>query len=109
MIAWPQSGSLFSTQEQFRMCNLQVFNWGTFSDLHNIPIAEQGFLFVGPSGSGKTTLLDAFSALLVPPRWIDFNAAARETDRSGRDRGFVSYIRGAWADQKDVESGEIAT
>jgi uncharacterized protein YPO0396 len=95
--------------EQFRMRRLQVYNWGTFSGLHEIPISERGFLFVGPSGSGKSTLLDAFSALLVPPRWIDFNAAARETERSGRDRGFVSYIRGAWADQKDVESGEIAT
>lgn len=95
--------------EQFRMRRLQVYNWGTFSGLHEIPISERGFLFVGPSGSGKSTLLDAFSALLVPPRWIDFNAAARETERSGRDRGFVSYIRGAWADQKDTDSGEIAT
>ena len=98
-----------SAREQFRMCRLQVFNWGTFSGLHNVPISEQGFLFVGRSGTGKSTLLDAFSALLVPPRWIDFNAAAREADRSGRDRNLVSYIRGAWAEQKDGESGEIAT
>jgi len=96
-------------EEQFRMCRLQVFNWGTFSGLHNIPISERGFLFVGPSGAGKSTLLDAFSALLVPPRWIDFNAAARETERVGRDRNLVSYVRGAWAEQKDGESGEIAT
>jgi len=95
--------------EQFRMRRLQVYNWGTFSGLHEIPISARGFLFVGPSGSGKSTLLDAFSALLVPPRWIDFNAAARETERSGRDRGFMSYVRGAWADQKDTDSGEIAT
>lgn len=95
--------------EQFRICKLQVFNWGTFSNLHDIPISERGFLFVGRSGSGKSTLLDAFSALLVPPKWIDFNAAAREIDRGGRDRHFVSYIRGAWAEQKDGESGEIAT
>lgn len=96
-------------EEQFRMSRLQVFNWGTFSDLHDIPISERGFLFVGPSGAGKSTLLDAFSALLVPPRWIDFNAAARETERVGRDRNLVSYVRGAWAEQKDGESGEIAT
>jgi len=96
-------------QEQFRMCRLQVYNWGTFSGLHDIPISERGFLFVGPSGAGKSTLLDAFSALLVPPRWIDFNAAARETERAGRDRNLVSYVRGAWAEQKDGESGEIAT
>lgn len=93
------------------MSKLQVFNWGTFSALHDVPIASRGFLFVGRSGSGKTTLLDAFSALLVPPKWIDFNAAAREGERSGRDRdrSLVSYVRGAWAEQQDDDSGEIAT
>jgi uncharacterized protein YPO0396 len=103
-----QTASLFD-REQFRMTRLQVFNWGTFSDLHDIPISEKGFLFVGRSGAGKSTLLDAFSALLVPPRWVDFNAAAREAERSGRDRSLVTYIRGAWAEQKDGDSGEIAT
>jgi uncharacterized protein YPO0396 len=98
--ATPSSGSLFDA-DQFRMRRLQVFNWGTFSDLHDIPVAERGFLFVGPSGTGKTTLLDAISALLVPPRWVDFNAAAREASRTGRDRNLVSYVRGAWAEQKD--------
>ncbi len=101
--------SYLFAQEQFRMVKLQVFNWGTFSDVHTIPITEQGFLFVGRSGAGKSTLLDAFSALLVPPRWVDFNAAAREAERTGRDRNLVSYIRGAWAEQKDEASGEIAT
>ena len=96
-------------EEQFRMRRLQVLNWGTFSGLHEVPIAERGFLFVGRSGSGKSTLLDAMSALLVPPALVDFNAAAREAERSGRDRSLVSYVRGAWADQSDAESGEIAT
>ena len=105
--AKPSADSLFDT-DQFRMRRLQVFNWGTFSELHDIAVAERGFLFVGPSGAGKTTLLDAISALLVPPRWVDFNAAAREASRSGRDRNLVSYVRGAWAEQKDDESGEIA-
>lgn len=100
-----------SAEGQFRMSKLQVFNWGTFSGVHDVPIASRGFLFVGRSGSGKTTLLDAFSALLVPPKWIDFNAAAREGERSGRDRdrSLVSYVRGAWAEQQDDDSGEIAT
>lgn len=96
-------------EEQFRMRRLQVFNWGTFSGLHEVPIAERGFLFVGRSGSGKSTLLDAMSALLVPPAVVDFNAAAREAERSGRDRSLVSYVRGAWADQHDEDSGEVAT
>jgi uncharacterized protein YPO0396 len=108
MTSASQGDSLFA-REQFRMTRLQVYNWGTFSGLHDVPISERGFLFVGRSGAGKSTLLDAFSALLVPPRWIDFNAAAREADRSGRDRNLVTYIRGAWAEQKDGASGEIAT
>lgn len=96
-------------EEQWRMRRLQVLNWGTFSGLHEVPIAERGFLFVGRSGSGKSTLLDAMSALLVPPALVDFNAAAREAERSGRDRSLVSYVRGAWADQHDEDSGEVAT
>ncbi len=108
MSAEPRMEPLFAP-EQFRMSRLQVYNWGTFSGLHDIPISEQGFLFVGRSGAGKSTLLDAFSALLVPPRWVDFNAAAREAEKTGRDRNLVSYIRGAWAEQKDDASGEIAT
>src|SRR5450830_232737 len=96
-------------REQFRMHRLQVYNWGTFSELHEVPISERGFLIVGRSGAGKSTLLDAFSALLVPPRWIDFNAAAREADRTGRDRNLVSYVRGAWAAQSDSSSGEYTT
>ena len=95
--------------QQFRMRRLQVHNWGTFNGLTEVPIAERGFLFVGRSGSGKSTLLDAMSAVLVPPAIVDFNAAAREAERSGRDRNLVSYVRGAWADQQDRGTGEIAT
>jgi uncharacterized protein YPO0396 len=94
--------------QQFRMTRLQVYNWGTFSDLHDIPISERGFLIVGRSGAGKSTLLDALSALLIPPRWIDFNAAAREAERAGRDRNLPSYVRGAWTAQTDAASGESA-
>jgi len=83
-------------RRQFRMRRLQLFNWGTFQDLHDIPIAERGFLFVGRSGSGKSTLLDAIAALLTPPQWLSFNAAAREGDRGRHDRNLVSYVRGAW-------------
>jgi uncharacterized protein YPO0396 len=99
---------MFPTHERFRMIRLQVFNWGTFDGLHDIPISEQGFLFVGRSGSGKTTLLDAISALLIKPSWIDFNAAARDATHKGRDRNWATYIRGAWSEQKDEATGEIA-
>src|SRR5688500_10264149 len=83
-----------AVREQFRMHRLQVFNWGTFSGIHDIAIADRGFLLVGRSGSGKSTLLDAIAALLTPPRWLDFNAAAREAERTGRDRNLVTYVRG---------------
>ena len=31
------------TGEQFRMTRLQVFNWGTFSGLHDIPVSKSPF------------------------------------------------------------------
>jgi uncharacterized protein YPO0396 len=95
--------------DQFRLAQLQVFNWGTFSNLHTIPISSRGFLFVGRSGSGKSTLLDAISALIIPARWVDFNAAAREINRNSRDRNFVTYVRGAWSEQINNLNGQIAT
>lgn len=39
MISEPQTASLFA-REQFRMTRLQVYNWGTFSGLHDVPISE---------------------------------------------------------------------
>jgi len=95
--------------EQFRLAKLSLFNWGTFAGLHEVPIAPDGFLIVGRSGSGKSTLLDAYTALLIPPRWTSFNAAAREGDRSRTDRNLVTYVRGAWADQSSADTGEIAS
>src|SRR5262249_23453440 len=95
--------------EQYRLSLLQVYNWGTFSDLHRITIARNGFLFFGRSGSGKSTLLDAISALLVPPQWRGFNAAARDGDKGKHDRNVALYVRGAWGAQTDADSGEIAT
>ncbi|RME35917.1 MAG: ATP-binding protein [Gammaproteobacteria bacterium] len=91
------------------MERLQVYNWGTFQGLHDIALARRGHLIVGRSGSGKSTLLDAIAALLTPPQWLSFNAAAREGDRSRRDRNLASYVRGAWGNRTDEASGEIAT
>lgn len=92
---------LFEFSEQFRLVRFQVANWGTFSGIHDIPISEKGHLFVGGSGSGKSTLLDAMSVLLVPRRYLNFNAAAREGEKSRGDRNFVTYIRGAWSNRID--------
>lgn len=93
--------------EQFKLVQMQVFNWGTFSNLVTIAIAEKGFLFVGPSGSGKSTLLDAHATLTTPPKWVGFNLAAREGESGGHgtDRNLMTYVRGAWA-QQTGKSGE---
>jgi hypothetical protein len=68
---------------------MQTYNWGTFTGISDFPISEIGFLFVGPSGSGKSTILDAHAALLTPPKWVDFNVAAREQELVCAIRGEV--------------------
>ncbi|MDO4937583.1 MAG: ATP-binding protein, partial [Sutterellaceae bacterium] len=93
--------NLLRGEERWHITRLQVFNWGTFSNIHDIPISDKGFLFVGASGSGKSTLLDAMITLLFPNP--SYNAAAREGDRRKGDRSLLSYIRGAWATQADLE------
>ena len=94
--------------DQFRLVRLQSYNWGTFSNVFDFVIPEEGYLFVGPSGSGKSTLLDAHAALLTPPKWVDFNVAAREAERHGKDRSIMTYLRGAWA-QQTGDSGEYVS
>ncbi|WP_027210530.1 ATP-binding protein [Burkholderia sp. WSM2232] len=99
---------LDGSDDQFRLTRIQTFNWGTFSNVFDFPIPKEGYLFVGPSGSGKSTVLDAHAALLTPPKWLDFNVAAREADRHGRDRSAMTYIRGAWA-QQTGDGGEYVS
>nr|WP_207184497.1 SbcC/MukB-like Walker B domain-containing protein [Rubrivivax gelatinosus] len=94
--------------EQFRLARIQTFNWGTFSNVFDFRIPKEGYLFVGPSGSGKSTILDAHAALMTPPKWVDFNVAAREAERHGRDRNVMTYLRGAWA-QQTGDSGEFVS
>lgn len=107
------NGELFARElsvpvrDQFHLAKIQLFNWGTFTGVAEFKIAEKGYLFVGPSGSGKSTILDAHAALLTPPKWLDFNVAAREAERRGKDRSAITYVRGAWAEQTG-ESGEVS-
>jgi uncharacterized protein YPO0396 len=99
---------LDGAEDQFRLKRIQTFNWGTFAGIFTFEIPDEGYLFVGPSGSGKSTALDAHAALMTPPKWVDFNVAARETERSGKDRSVMTYIRGAWA-QQTGDNGEYAS
>lgn len=100
--------ALDGESDQFRLARIQTFNWGTFSNVFDFPIPAQGYLFVGPSGSGKSTVLDAHAALMTPPKWVDFNVAAREAERHGRDRNVMTYLRGAWA-QQTGDGGEYVS
>jgi uncharacterized protein YPO0396 len=101
-------GNADDHSHQFRLTRLQTFNWGTFSELLDIAVPAEGYLFVGPSGSGKSTLLDAHACLLTPPKWVDFNVAARESERQGKDRSLLTYVRGAWA-QQSGEGREVVS
>ncbi|MEX3958788.1 ATP-binding protein [Trinickia sp. EG282A] len=104
--AWSDHDLEEARKQQFRLRQIQVMNWGTFSKLHVFDISPRGHLLVGPSGSGKSTILDAHSALMAPPN-SEFNAAARGNDKVTRDRSLVTYVRGAWATQES-DDGIIA-
>ncbi|NPC56915.1 ATP-binding protein [Caenimonas soli] len=92
---------------QFQLRRIQTYNWGTFDKLREIHIASQGHLVLGPSGSGKSTLLDGHTSLLTPPRWLDFNTAARSSEKGSGDRSLATYVRGAWATQTGEEGEKV--
>jgi uncharacterized protein YPO0396 len=93
---------------QFQLRRIQTYRWGTFDDLRDIDIAPQGHLVLGPSGSGKSTLLDGHTSLLTPPRWLDFNVAARNSEKgSTGDRSLATYVRGAWATQTSDDGEKV--
>lgn len=95
---------------QWRLTQLQVSNWGTFHGTHELAISAKGFFLTGGPGTGKSTLLDAISALLTPPRTLQFNAAASDAGpaRSKYRRTVASYVRGAWAMHYDQATGEFS-
>ena len=92
---------------QFRISRIQLINWGTFHGYFSIPVARKGFLITGGSGSGKSTLLDAMSAVLVPQSHVKFNAASQQDLGRHNGRNLVSYVRGAWRQRENTQTGEI--
>ncbi len=88
----------------YRLHRLEVFNWGTF-DKHVWSINPDGHnaLLTGDIGSGKSTLVDAITTLLVPYRKITYNKAA---GAGSRERSLLSYIRGAYKNEKVVQSSK---
>jgi uncharacterized protein YPO0396 len=70
---------------------LRLINWHYFSntttDIKNITF------LTGPNGTGKSTIIDALQILILgTTRRDNFNKAANEKGRSGRD--LISYLRG---------------
>lgn len=94
---------------QNRLARIQLVNWGTFHGSFDLPVPRAGLLLTGSSGSGKSSLLDAIAAVLVQPKWLQFNAAAQEGGVSDKSRSLVSYVRGAFKREADADSGEVAT
>lgn len=93
---------------QWRLAQIEIVNWGTFSGHVTIDVARLGHLFTGASGSGKSSLLDAIAAVLTPDRWLRLNAAAQDGTSRQSDRTLMSYVRGAWSKEAD-DSAERAT
>ncbi len=89
---------------QWRLTQIELVNWGTFSGHVAVDVARTGHLFTGASGSGKSSLLDAIAAVLTPDRWLRLNAAAQDGTSRQSDRTTMSYVRGAWS----KEAGENA-
>lgn len=93
---------------QWRLAQIELVNWGTFSGHVAIDVARQGHLFTGASGSGKSSLLDAIATVLTPDRWLRLNAAAQDGTSRQSDRTLMSYARGAWSKEAD-DSADRAT
>ncbi len=94
---------------QWRLAEVQLYNWGTFTGLHRVPIARQGHLITGPSGSGKSSLLDAIAVVLTPDRWLRLNDAAQGAQLRGQGRTQLSYVRGAWSKGTDDQQDRIVS
>ena len=107
--AQPEPATDLLAPGQFRLAQVQVYNWGTFTSHHVLTVPRRGLLLTGESGSGKSSLLDAMSAIMVPPAEARFNAAASGTTAGDRERSLMSYVRGAHRKHSDEATQEIRT
>ncbi|WP_396640918.1 ATP-binding protein [Microbacterium sp.] len=94
---------------QWRLAQIELINWGTFTGHVAIDLARAGHLFTGASGSGKSSLLDAIAAVLTPDKWLRLNAAAQDGSSRQSDRTLMSYVRGAWNKEADENADRATT
>ncbi|MDO4537210.1 MAG: SbcC/MukB-like Walker B domain-containing protein [Coriobacteriales bacterium] len=84
---------------QWRLCRIQLINWGTFDGYTNIevrPTDDEGaaslVCITGKSGTGKSTLFDAGTVLMMPyGRTLN---AASNLARGGSPRQDRTYLKG---------------
>ncbi len=82
---------------QFRLCQVQIVNWGTFHGAHTMHVDRAGTLLTGNSGVGKSTLFDAI-ARVFDARPRSNEAAAARTGQSEDRRTTFTYMRGKVGD-----------
>jgi len=74
----------------YRLAEIELYNWGPFSDLNQAEIDSYGTAVIGQTGSGKTTLVDALMTLIAQkPKYNLASTGGHESDRD-----LISYIRG---------------
>lgn len=84
---------------QWRLCRIQLVNWGTFDGYTDLPIcshdregAASVVCITGKSGTGKSTLFDAGTVLMMPyGRTLN---AASNLARGGSPREVRTYLKG---------------
>ncbi len=87
----------------FRLCRLEVFNWGTFdARVWVLHPGGRNALLTGDIGSGKSTLVDAVTTLLVPAHRIAYNKAA---GADNKERSLRSYVLGHYKSERNEASG----
>lgn len=86
----------------FRLQQFELRNWGTFNKwIWTLTPGGRNALLTGDIGSGKSTIVDAITTLLVRQDRIIYNKAA---GAESRERTTLSYIRGAYKNEKSGSS-----
>lgn len=89
----------------FRLCRLEVYNWGTFDRrVWQVRADGHNTLLTGEVGSGKSTLVDALTTLLVPPQKLLYNRAA---GADARERTARSYVVGHYKAERGEGTASV--